>query len=208
MNGSIKYTDEQLLEIQQRFRESRKRMIFAAVTYFVLFFVSLYPFITTRYNTIRWSILVFWVAGGIALWWYNRVYWRCPVCSKHWDFEQIFASTVWDYCPECGAPLTRTPREILTSTLTQESLALLRHEFRRRRRWVKVTLGVSIQLIIVTVAVAEYKGLGRNATQIVAVTVGAVLCVVILYLSRCLNCKKGLIMGARWCCPRCGISYR
>lgn len=208
MNGSIKYTDEQLLETQQRFRESRKRMIFAAVTFFVLFFVSLYPLITTKYNTIRWLILALWIAGGIALWWYNRICWRCPVCSKHWDFEQIFASTVWDYCPECGVPLTRTPREMRPSTLAQETLCTLRSEFRRRRKWVKVTIGISVPLIIVTVALAEYKGLDRYATRILATTVGAVFCVLILYLSRCLNCKKGLVMGSRQRCPRCGISYR
>jgi di/tricarboxylate transporter len=207
-NDSIKYTDEQRLEIEQRFRESRKRMVFATITYFVFFFVSLYPLITSKSNTIRWSILALWVAGGIALWWYNRIYWRCPVCSKHWDLEQIFASAVWDYCPECGVPLTRTPREILTSTLSEERLAVLRHELRRRRRWRSVTIGLFVALVIVAGLFAKYKGLDRSATQILALTVGAVLCVVIFYLSRCLNCQKGLVMGARWCCPRCGILYR
>jgi len=208
MNDSIKYTEKQLLEIEQHFHELRERMIFVAITYFVLFFVSLYPLIATRYNTIRLLILVFWVAGGVALWSCNRMYWRCPVCLKHWSLEELFASRTWDYCPECGVPLTRTPREILASTLAQESLVVLRHEFRRRRRWVKVTIGVSIALIILTVALAEYKGLGRYATRILATAVGAVFCVVILYLSRCLNRKKGLVLGTRWRCPRCGISYR
>jgi len=208
MNDSIKYTEKKLLEIDQRFHESRKRMIFAAITYFVLCFVSLYPLITTRYNTIRWSILVFWVAGGVALWWCNRIYWRCPVCSKHWDLQQIFASTTWDYCPDCGAPLTKASHEMPATTLAQETVVALRSGFRRRRRWKNVTIGLFLPLVIGTGLLAEYKGLGRDATQILAIAVGAVLCVVIFYLSQCLNCKKGLVLGTRWHCPRCGISYR
>lgn len=208
MNDSIKYTEKQLLEIEQRFHRVRKKMIFVTITYFAFFFVSLYALIIIKYNGIWLSILALLLAGGVALWWYNRIYWRCPSCSKHWDLEQIFASTAWDYCPDCGAPLTRAPHEMPASTLAQETLVALRSGFRRRRRWKNLTIGLFVPLVIVTGLLAEYKGLGRDATQILAITVGAVLCVVIFYLSRCLNCKKGLVRGTRWCCPRCGISYR
>jgi hypothetical protein len=201
---STGYTEKQRMDIEQRFRETRHKVLRANIAYFVIFFASLYPLIATGW----WLILAMWLVGGVALWWYNRTHWRCPACVTRWDLQQILASSTWDFCPDCGAPLTRTLREMIAATLTQDRLEMLKCEFRRRRRWRKVAIGVFIPLIIVILAIADFKGFGRDAVRMFGAAAGAVFFAIILNFSRCLNCKKGIAMGANWRCPRCGVSYR
>ncbi len=201
------FTEKQKMEFEKRFRDARQKIARAFVAYFIFFFVSFIPLIKINNDFIRWSILILWIVGGISLWWHFREYWRCPSCAKRWDSQQLFASNHWDYCPDCGAPLTRTPREMRVP-LYLDSHEVLKRQFRRRRRLSNIALGLLIPVSIAILIIARNKGLGRDGSRILGAVLGALSLGVVLSLSRCLNCKKGIVMGSSWRCPRCGVSFR
>ncbi len=201
------FTEKQKIEFEKSYRDAYQKIVRAFVAFFAFFFISLIPLLKINNDFVRWAILLLWLGGGISLWWLFRQYWKCPACSKRWDSQQIFASRHWDYCPDCGAPLTRSPREARIP-LNLDSHDNLKRQFRHRRRLSNIALSVLIPVSIVILVLAQSRGIGREANRILGAVLGSITLGVALGLSRCLNCKKGIVMGSSWRCPRCGVSFR
>ena len=201
------FSEKQQMEFEHYFRDMHQKLTRAFVSFFVFFFLSFVPLIKIHTQFIAWTVLILWISGGTVLWWYFRKYWKCPACAKRWDTQQLFASKRWDYCPDCGAPLTRSPRE-MRIPLNLDSHEALKREFRRRRRLSSIALGLLIPVSILILIMAQNKGLGREGSRFLGAVLGAVLLGIVVSLSRCLNCKKGIVMGSSWRCPHCGVSFK
>ena len=103
--------------------------------YFAMFFGSL-ALLLIAPNSIRdpWfaaTVLSAWFVGGIGLWLYARMRWRCPACGKRSDWMQTLASLGWQFCPHCGVPLLRRSPET-SSTAETHDLRSLKARFERR----------------------------------------------------------------------------
>jgi hypothetical protein len=92
--------------------------------------------------------------------------------------------------------------------LNLDAYEILKREFRKRRRLSNISLGVLIPVSIAILIIAQNKGIGREGSQILSAVLASITLGIAFGLSRCLNCKKGIVMGSSWRCPRCGVSFK
>lgn len=208
MMPAQEYTDVEKIGLEGKFRELRRKIILVNVTFFVFFFASLLLLLTIKGETFLQGLVIFWLVVGLALFRFNRRRWRCPACSRRWDLQQLFASTYWDYCPECAAPLRRFPRVSRHTTLDQHDIEELQQQFKRNQRWGNIVLTLSIPLLIGVLVILDARGFSDSELKLVGITLGGVLTTIYFVLSRCVNCKRGLLLGRASHCYLCGVKLK
>ncbi len=205
--------DEPPRSSEARFVSTRRRVFVANLAFFTLFLVSVLSAVLLglagKRDEARAGLLIAtiaWMVAGAALVLYNRKKWRCPSCSKRWPVERAFPRKDWNYCPECGVALRRVPS--LESDLDERRTQQLQRRVRRDRR---LRTGLAVLLLPALVAVASAVEAVEFSDTERDVLIGAMLfpfVVAYLYLSRCPNCKKELMLKRERYCPRCGVKVK
>ena len=202
------YTDVEKIRLEGQFRELRRRVTFTNVTFFVLFFASILLLVYTKDESFLKGLVILWLVGGLALVAFNRRVWRCPACSRRWDLQQLFASTYWDYCSACGAPLRRVPRVSRHTTLEDDDIEEFRRKFKRNQWWGNITLALFMPLLIVLLFVLNARGFSDSEIELIGIMFGGVLTAIYFVSSRCVRCKRGLILGRAKHCSLCGVKLK
>jgi hypothetical protein len=202
------YTDVEKIHLEEQFRELRRRVTLANVTFFVFFFASFFLLVYIKDEGFLKGLVIFWLLVGLALIRFNWKVWRCPACSKRWDLQQLFASTHWDYCPKCAAPLKRVPKESRQVNLSENQIRELQEKFKRNRWWGNIALALLVFLLIVALVVLDAKGFSDSELELIGIILGGVFTSIYFVLSRCVNCKKGLILGRASHCYLCGVKLK
>jgi len=206
------YTDVDKIHLKEQFRELRRRVTLANVTFFVFFFASFFLLVYIKDEGFLKGLVIFWLLVGLALIRFNRKTWRCPACSRRWELQQLFASAYWDYCPECAAPLRRAPRVSHHVNLNENQIRELQEKFKRNRWWGNIALAFLVPLLIVVLVVLDAKGFSDSELKLIGIIFGGVFTSIFtsIYfsLSRCVNCKRGLILGRASHCYLCGVKLK
>ncbi len=202
------YTDVDKIHLEEQFREVRRRVTLANVTFFVFFFASFFLLIYIKDEGFLKGLVIFWLLVGLALIRFNRKTWRCPACSRRWELQQLFASAYWDYCPQCAAPLRRAPRVPHHVNLNEKQIRELQEKFKRNRWWGNIALALLVPLLIVVLVVLDAKGFSDSELELIAIILGGVSTSIYFSLSRCVNCKRGLILGRASHCYLCGVKLK
>ena len=202
------YTDVDKIHLKEQFRELRRRVTLANVTFFVFFFASFFLLVYIKDESFLKGLVIFWLLVGLALIRFNRKTWRCPACSRRWELQQLFASAYWDYCPECAAPLRRAPRVSHHVNLSEHQIRELQEKFKRNRCWGNIALALLVPLLIVVLVVLDAKGFSDSELELIAIILGGVFTSIYFSLSRCVNCKRGLILGRASHCYLCGVKLK
>jgi len=202
------YTDVDKIHLEEQFREVRRRVTLANVTFFVFFFASFFLLIYIKDEGFLKGLVIFWLLVGLALIRFNRKTWRCPACSRRWELQQLFASAYWDYCPQCAAPLRRAPRVPHHVNLNENQIRELQEKFKRNRWWGNIALALLVPLLIVVLVVLDAKGFSDSELKLIAIILGGVSTSIYFSLSRCVNCKRGLILGRASHCYLCGVKLK
>ena len=202
------YTDVDKIHLEEQFREVRRRVTLANVTFFVFFFASFFLLVYIKDEGFLKGLVIFWLLVGLALIRFNRKTWRCPACSRRWELQQLFASAYWDYCPECAAPLRRAPRVSHHVNLNENQIRELQEKFKRNRWWGNIALALLVPLLIVVLVVLDAKGFSDSELELIAIILGGVSTSIYFSLSRCVNCKRGLILGRASHCYLCGVKLK
>ncbi len=202
------YTDVEKIHLDSEFRELRRKVAFANVSFFVFFFASLFPLLHIKDEAFRIGLVTLWGVGGFALIRYNRRLWRCPACSQRWEVQQIFASTYWDYCPKCAAPLRRVPRLSRQTNLDEHEIGELQRKFTRNQQWGKIALALFFPLLIALLVVLDAKGFNDSQLQLVGIIFGGIYTTIYFVLSRCVNCKRAVMLGSAKHCYLCGVKLK
>jgi len=202
------YTDVDKIHLEEQFREVRRRVTLANVTFFVFFFASFFLLVYIKDEGFLKGLVIFWLLVGLALIRFNRKTWRCPACSRRWELQQLFASAYWDYCPECAAPLRRAPRVSHHVNLNENQIRELQEKFKRNRWWGNIALAFLVPLLIVVLVVLDAKGFSDSELELIAIILGGVSTSIYFSLSRCVNCKRGLILGRASHCYLCGVKLK
>jgi uncharacterized protein with PIN domain len=202
------YTDVDKIHLEEQFREVRRRVTLANVTFFVFFFASFFLLIYIKDEGFLKGLVIFWLLVGLALIRFNRKTWRCPACSRRWELQQLFASAYWDYCPQCAAPLRRAPRVPHHVNLNENQIRELQEKFKRNRWWGNIALALLVPLLIVVLVVLDAKGFSDSELKLIGIIFGGVFTSIYFSLSRCVNCKRGLILGCASHCYLCGVKLK
>ncbi|MEE8624150.1 MAG: hypothetical protein V3T19_02305, partial [Acidiferrobacterales bacterium] len=118
------------------------------------------------------------------------------------------ASTHWDYCPKCAAPLKRVPKESRQVNLSENQIRELQEKFKRNSWWGNIALALFVPLTIVVLVFLDAKGFSDSELKLIGIIFGGVFTSIYFSLSRCVNCKRGLILGRASHCYLCGIEFR
>ena len=202
------YTDVDKIHLKEQFRELRRRVTLANVTFFVFFFASFFLLVYIKDEGFLKGLVIFWLLVGLALIRFNRKTWRCPACSRRWELQQLFASAYWDYCPQCAAPLRRAPRVPHHVNLNENQIRELQEKFKRNRWWGNIALALLVPLLIVVLVVLDAKGFSDSELKLIGIIFGGVFTSIYFSLSRCVNCKRGLILGRASHCYLCGVKLK
>lgn len=208
MTPSQECTDVEKIRLEAQFRELRRRVTFANVTFFVFFVTSILFLVYAKDEAFLKGVVILWVVGGLALAGFNRRLWRCPACSRRWELQQLFASTYWNYCPECAAPLRRVPRVPPHPDLDQHAVEELQRKFKRNHRWRNTALALIVPLLIGLLVLLDAKGFSDSELELITIICGGVLTAIYFVLSKCVVCKRGLILGRAKHCTLCGVKFQ
>lgn len=196
------------IHLEEQFRELRRRVTLANVTFFVFFFASFFLLVYIKDESFLKGLVIFWLLVGLALIRFNRKTWRCPACSRRWELQQLFATAYWDYCPECAAPLRRVPRVSHHTDLDEREIEGLQRRFKRNRWWGNIALALFVPLTIVVLVFLDAKGFSDSELKLIGIILAGVLTTIYFVLSRCVHCKKGLILGRAKHCYLCGVELK
>lgn len=149
-------------------------------------------------------LVVLFAVLGFDYWRTLRNDWRCPACEVRWDGAELLASSTWNHCGDCGAPLRAAPQGIEPAAPPVDGDAALAERFLARRRTAMFAAGgVGVAGIAAFLWVHAH-GWGDLAEQIVLAGFFAASVATGVHGMRCPRCRTGVVKGRAQHCPRCG----
>ena len=92
--------------------------------------------------------------------------------------------------------------------LNEKQIRELQEKFKRNRWWGNIALALLVPLLIVVLVVLDAKGFSDSELKLIGIIFGGVFTSIYFSLSRCVNCKRGLILGRASHCYLCGVKLK
>ncbi|HEX9757590.1 MAG TPA: hypothetical protein VGB26_07285 [Nitrospiria bacterium] len=207
MNGR-EISGEEKYRLEQQFQALRDKVLRTHFIFLFLFFAPLLLFLFEPDQKLLIGVPVLWILGGVVLFWYNRKYWRCPHCSQRWNVPHIITSGNWEFCPKCGVSLKRISNRPHLKFMDPHRLEEIQTKFERNQKFRNMLASTGFPLIFIFWASLQRQNLSHTELGIIVIAVGVIFIGTYVFLSRCTNCQKGIILHKDRFCARCGINLK
>lgn len=94
------------------------------------------------------------------------------------------------------------------TTLEERDIDELQRKFKRNRWWGNIILALCMPLLIVLLFVLNAMGFSDSTIELIGIMLGGVFTAIYFVLSRCVKCKRGLILGRAKHCSLCGVKLK
>lgn len=205
---SQELSGEEKYRLEQKFQNTRSQVIRTHITILIFLLASLILFFFAPDQHLLIGVAILWITGGLVLFWYNRKYWRCPSCSQRWKVPHLLTSHYWEFCPKCGVPLKRVSTRPHYETFEKLPKGEIQTKFERNQKVRNMLASTGIPIIFILWGSLQSQNLSTRGLGIIVISAGIVFLGTYLYLSRCTNCQKGIIMHRDTFCTRCGVKFK